>query len=273
MGKPPHNMTGIFSKFLKYTTIYLSLFSKIVDANYLFRHSRNLLSDSDTYGTCISSQYYNADIIDLYGDDNSVEVSLPFIFPFYENTYDSIGVSTNGLITFGLLSDSYSNVIIPSISQPNNFIAVFWTDLIVNSKTIFIYKTETNAIIQWTNMGFYGTDVPLGTFQSILYTNGTIQLRYITLMGSEMSFGSTATIGIENSSGTNGICISFHSISLTPGLMYTFTYNVYTRSYLYDSVIDNNYIILLPNTMPKTPNLINPYYNMIFSENSIITFV
>jgi len=271
MGRSPYKMTCFFDKFLRYTTIYLSIYSKIIDAKYLFGQSRNLVSDIN--GTCIYSPYYNADIIDLYGDDTSTEVSLPFSFPFYQNTYNSIGVSTNGLITLGTISNIYNNVIIPSVSVPNNFIAVFWTDLIVNSKTIFIYKTESNAIIQWTNIGFYGTEIPLGTFQSILYANGTIQLRYITLMGSDMSFGSTATIGIENHSGMDGICISFRTASLVPGTLYTFTYNVNTNSYTYDYIIDDNHIILLPNTMPKIPNLIAPYYNMVFSANSVITFI
>ncbi|QIG60167.1 hypothetical protein [Dishui Lake large algae virus 1] len=271
MGYFTTKANSFFNKFLKYTTIYLSLYSKIIDANYTLQYSRKLLSSTNQ--TCSVPLHYNADVLDLYGDDNAIQTTIPFMFPFYGNTYNNIGISTNGLITMVGTSSSYTNVNMPSTTEPNNFIAVFWADLVTNSKSIFIRSTETDVIIQWTNMGFYGTSIPLGTFQVILYNDGSIQLRYITLMGSDISFGSTATIGIENFDGTVGTLISYNNKSLSPGMMYTLIYNSETNTYTYRFDIDNNSTILIPNIMPSIPELIAPYELMVLSKDSIVSLV
>jgi len=69
--------------------------------------------------------------LNLQGDDNALMIDLPFNFSFYCNSYDQIGVSTNGLLTFDIPSTIYQNTPTNSPSLPFNFIAPFWTDLIV----------------------------------------------------------------------------------------------------------------------------------------------
>ena len=61
------------------------------------------------------------------------EVPLGFSFSFQGQTYDRVNVSSNGLLLFGTVpstnSDGYPSAgFIPSRANPNNIIAVAWTD-------------------------------------------------------------------------------------------------------------------------------------------------
>ena len=269
MGYLGETIENLCKNILKYTTIYLSIYSKlIIPVQSYQKYNRQL---NTVYNqSCIIPRYYDASILDLSGDDYAIETSLLFTFPFYNNSYNSIGVSTNGLLTFGETSSSFINTIIPTLNSPNNFIAPFWADLITNDKSIFMYQTESYAVIQWTNMGFFGTQTPLGTFQVILYSNGTIHLRYIVLMGSEVAFGSSATIGIENIDGTKGTLISYRQSSLSTGKTYILHYNSESDEYTYVSMIDTDYTILLPITLPSTPIIISPSDTSVFYRDSTI---
>ena len=64
-------------------------------------------------------------------DDSFGPISLGFEFNFYENTYTELYVSTNGLLTFGGGSDQFVNHPMPRDTDPDNFIAPFWDDLIM----------------------------------------------------------------------------------------------------------------------------------------------
>ena len=65
-------------------------------------------------------------------DDTLFNASIGFDFSFYDNVYDSCQISTNGLILFGEPSTKFSPDSIPNAASPNNFIAPFWTDLIMS---------------------------------------------------------------------------------------------------------------------------------------------
>lgn len=164
-------------------------------------------------------------------DDNTGKINLGFNFDFFGNTYDGTFVNINGMLNFGSGSSEYSNYSIPTAGGTNNFIAAFWDDIITNSnqKTIYYYTTGTapnrKFITQWTNMYFYNNPtLQMGTFQVILYEGSNkIQLRYLDLYGNSQAFGSSATVGIENSNGTAGVQYSYNNESLTAGQCITFT--------------------------------------------------
>jgi hypothetical protein len=63
-------------------------------------------------------------------DDTYVAQALPFAFPFYGNEYNSVFVTSNGLLTFSEGgSYSFGNDALPSAGAPNNMICAFWDDL------------------------------------------------------------------------------------------------------------------------------------------------
>jgi len=175
-----------------------------------------------TLYTC-ANNYILGHLLDIEGDDSAITVLIPFEFPFYCQKQTRLSLSTNGLITFEAQSTSYSNTGIPSSNPPNGYIAPFWDDLMFNQRGIYTYTNSSDSFhIQWTNVGFYGSDLPLGSFSTTLMTNGTIQMDYLSLMGSSLSYGGSATIGLENYDGSNGIQISYMEAILFQGLRIQF---------------------------------------------------
>jgi gliding motility-associated-like protein len=173
-----------------------------------------------------------------------------FSFTFYGNTYSQFYVSANGLIMFVDPGGNYSTESsIPNAALPNNYIAPFWDDLVIDGSGKILYTTIGAApgrklIVQYKNMGFYPFPVFLGTFTVILYENSNIiqvQYRQIVDNSSTKAHGESATIGIENSDGSAGIQYAYHNpaaitseqaISFTPsGPTYTINSNA-----VYDGV-------------------------------------
>ena len=169
--------------------------------------------------------------------------NIGFNFTFYGNTYFQFYVSSNGLVTFGSGSIVSTEEPIPTASEPNNFIAPFWDDLIIDPFGSILYRTigaapNRRLIIQSRNMGFYPFPVYMGTFTTILYeTTNIIQVQYrlIILKALDRAHGGSATIGIENADGSAGVQFAYHdpaavstgkAISFTPsGSTYTLNSN------------------------------------------------
>jgi hypothetical protein len=174
-----------------------------------------------------------------------------FNFTFYGNIYTEFWVSENGRIMFSEPASAYSTeVTIPSTDLPNNYIAPFWDNLVISSTGNVLYTTIGTApnrklVVQYKNMTFFSPSIFLGTFSVILYeTTNNIQIQYRQIIdkSSDLAHGSSATIGIENSDGTQGVLHAFHNatavtseqaIRFTPGTPYTINTNaVYDGVYL-----------------------------------------
>ena len=104
-------------------------------------------------------QYLYGTLLDLLGDDAAQIAQLSFSFPLYCQEHSVVGISTNGLLTFGESSTSYSNAPIPTATIARPFIAPFWTDLMLQNKGIYMYASSDRFMVQWTNIGFYGTNI------------------------------------------------------------------------------------------------------------------
>jgi hypothetical protein len=157
-----------------------------------------------------------------YDDDNSYgPFNIGFNFTFYGNSYSQFYINSNGQVLFGTGSLESTEAAIPSASAPNNFIAPFWDDLVVDSYGNILYRVVGAApnrklIVQFTNMGFYPYPANMGTFSVILYeTSNLIQVQYrlIVLPSSIRAHGNSATIGIENATGSSGIQYAYHNPS------------------------------------------------------------
>lgn len=60
-------------------------------------------------------------------------LNIGFNFPFFENSYSDVFVSTNGFLAFGQQNENAypANFAIPAEFSPNNLVAGFWNDLTV----------------------------------------------------------------------------------------------------------------------------------------------
>jgi hypothetical protein len=158
------------------------------------------------------------------GDDAvSQPLDLGFSFPFYENRYDQVYVSTNGLLTFGRPSPAPANTPLPQTGAPNNLIAVLWDDLAVgaphNAGRITWLAggsdSQPYVVVQWQAVTrLSGVPAPPLTFQAILHANGDIVLQYLDLAGQLES----ATAGIEDETGTDGSQVVHNAPGLAAGL-------------------------------------------------------
>ena len=133
---------------------------------------------------------------------------LGFNFKFYGNIKTQIYVSSNGVILFSpITSNIYTNATIPSTAVPNEFIAPFWDDLDGVSSGTVHYKQDGNRfIVQFTGWHRYSNQGSL-TFQVVLYSSGKIMVYYNNMSGTLNS----ATIGIENAAGTDGLMVAYNA--------------------------------------------------------------
>ncbi|MBB3176019.1 PKD domain-containing protein [Variovorax sp. Sphag1AA] len=140
----------------------------------------------------------------LVGDDAAAgPFPIGFVFRFYGKEYTEFNVTTNGLIQFASHDRDYTNYCLPSLLDT---IYVFWDDLRTDAagqptgkiqyQTINEYPNR-KLIIQWTNQYFYGSNLPMGTFQAVLSeTTNEVKLQY-RFLREDRSTGESATIGIQ----------------------------------------------------------------------------
>ena len=148
--------------------------------------------------------------VEIPGGDDTARgpFSLPFPFRFFGQEYSEFYVNTNGQVLFGAGGSSYSNVPIPDMNTPNNFIAPFWDDLLCPETGSLFYKVSGVApnrylVIEWHNVRRYNSSDTL-TFEVVLYEGSNdILVQYLSAAGA--SSGSSATVGIEDANGAIGL--------------------------------------------------------------------
>jgi hypothetical protein len=143
------------------------------------------------------------------GDDVAVTINpVGFSFPFYGITRTSVGVSSNGLLTFGGTDSTFTN---SDLTSGPNFAAIapYWDDLFItnSTNTARVYFQMLGAgptqrlVIQW-NVVQYFSGGPAGdniTFQAQLFADGRILFNYQDLVSgaSANNNGAAATVGIK----------------------------------------------------------------------------
>lgn len=141
--------------------------------------------------------------------------SIGFPFKFYGQPKTQVYVNANGFLHFEPLTvNTITNASIPNTAQPNNYISPFWDDLDGRTQGTVHYKQDGNKfIIQFTNWQRYPNTGSL-TFQVVLYSNGRIMFYYNNMTGTLNS----ATVGIENSTGTVGLQVAFNAAYIANNL-------------------------------------------------------
>jgi subtilisin family serine protease len=154
----------------------------------------------------------------LSGDDVSVQLSVPFAFTLYGQTYNTAWVCTNGHLTFlnpGSSFCPYFNSSIPSSGTPNAAIYPFWDDMFVDGSSSMWTKLQGAApdrefVIEWRNTAFFGDFSKRVDFEVILKENGQILTEYRNIADDGQEMGNSATIGLENEDGTDAFQYSFN---------------------------------------------------------------
>ncbi|GGN71050.1 hypothetical protein GCM10010112_38010 [Actinoplanes lobatus] len=185
-----------------------------------------LTQNTDGYGhSCApATEEYRAgtDLLALTGDDAATEITLPFAVPHYGAARTRAWVSTNGVIGFGTVSSSYTNLAVPSTLEPNDTLFALWDDLIVDDQAgVWTAATADTFVVEWRNVRFYPTTADRISISAILHADGTVTYRYRGLTGTRAT-GNSATIGIENATGTDGLAYGVDTPVLTEGAGVTF---------------------------------------------------
>jgi subtilisin family serine protease len=153
----------------------------------------------------------------ISGDDQVVNVALPFTFNFYGIGYTSVNISSNGNIHFGSANGAYFNQTIPNVSAPLAMIAPFWDDLYPPTQgEVYYYNDAPNNrfIVEWDQIVHIGSSTELYTFQVILYANGRIVTQYADMFDGGTYGVTTCTIGLNNETGNDGLQVVFDAAYL-----------------------------------------------------------
>jgi len=162
--------------------------------------------------------------LNLCCDDDTIAVDLPFPFYFYGQEYETAFVCTNGFIGFQGYDYRCFNDLIPRPEPPNAAIYAFWDDL-YNSGSI---RTETLGtapdriwVLEYKDVTFLYSDSERITFEVKLYErNGDMEFLYKSMPAS--GSGKSATIGLEDESGSIGFLHSFNQPVIRDGMAIRF---------------------------------------------------
>ena len=154
----------------------------------------------------------------INGDDQNLgPFDMGIAFPWYDNVvHSSVRICSNGWISFTSTSTAYINAAIPTAAEPNNLIALYWDDMNPSGNYYGEYYTYQDAvngrfIVEFDSLNFYvATDRDYVTCQAIFYDDGTIDFQYKAVEPGSLAVFPSATVGIENASGTAGLQLTFN---------------------------------------------------------------
>ncbi len=144
--------------------------------------------------------------VSLTDDSFAGPIDMGMNFYFYGTDYSQIYIGSNGIVSFGAGTNSYSNINIPNAADPNNFIAACWDDMNPGAGgSIYYYHDTANNrfIVSYVALPFYSGAAD-ATFEIILYPNGRVLMEYGSLNPGSRGLNQL-TVGIENVDGTDGL--------------------------------------------------------------------
>lgn len=149
-------------------------------------------------------------------DDAFIRVPLPFSFPFYGVSYDTLDISSNGWVGFAATSSDLSNDPIPTAGGTDALIAALWDDLDPGNSQgaageVYYQALGTDKfVVQYDSVPhFPDGNLEYSTFQIALTRDGDIRLTY-AMFTDDADFPNSYTVGIENENGTVGIQSNFN---------------------------------------------------------------
>jgi hypothetical protein len=199
---------------------------------------------TDAYGyQChdVDFDYIEGDTqLNLTGGGQTL-VALPFPFTLYGETYDSMWVSMTGYMAFESDFGRYFNSTIPNTELPNAAIYAFWDDMTTyNGGAIYTATVGTapnrQFVVEWRDVGFYYYYNEGASFEIVLNETGEIVMQYPSAE-SELTQGSSATIGIENAAGDDALQYSYNTPSITAetAVLYEVPFSGFVQGVVTDS--------------------------------------
>jgi hypothetical protein len=149
---------------------------------------------------------------------------IGFSFEFYGQSFTQFRICTNGFITFGDASGSYTPGTFPNSQSPNGVVAAYWTDLFPSSGYYMRYRTEGVApnrqLVVSAHVTYFSNRNAWVDYQIVLF-EGTNKIQTtITSQG----WTTAATQGVENHSGTLAATPPGRNLSSFNGAGTTFEY-------------------------------------------------
>ncbi|MFX1588871.1 MAG: CARDB domain-containing protein [Promethearchaeota archaeon] len=137
----------------------------------------------------------------ILSDDDSQPIILPFDFDFYDQTFNTVYLCSNGYLSFYDSSPwQYYNYPFPSEDPLHYYmIAPFWDDLYPPlGGHIYIQSFDSYWVAEWQDVYHYYSDL-IGSFQVVLYKNGDIIFNYdyINYVGEGYTCGLNLGINTE----------------------------------------------------------------------------
>ncbi|MFE3627432.1 S8 family serine peptidase [Streptomyces goshikiensis] len=162
----------------------------------------------------------------LTGDNTTERVGLPFPLPLYGKTYGQAWIGTNGTVSFGGNNTGDINGDLPSTATPNAALYPFWDDLVVGApgsgSGVFTAVTGSaphrRYVIEWRDVAHWSAQTDKFSFSAAIGEDGTVTYHYKGTGGTGIKGGSTATVGVENATGTDAFKYSFNTPVITDGL-------------------------------------------------------
>eukprot|EP01045_Picozoa_sp_COSAG04_P017509 COSAG04_NODE_1552_length_6377_cov_253.592959_5_plen_1239_part_01 len=150
-------------------------------------------------------------------DDGYYDVTMSFVFPFYEYQETLISIGTNGYVTFGAAHYAWgNNNPIPSpAGAVDGLVAPFWVDLNPSACGDIYYQDRgTDFVVQYQDVCYYtgiGNLDNKNTFELIVRPDGSMTFQWQSLMPDTTGQGHTAnpSIGVESGDGSRGLRIAF----------------------------------------------------------------
>lgn len=146
-------------------------------------------------------------------DDASIEISLPRTITYLGTEYTTMQISSNGFVSLGTSSGNITTPfaeVLPSLSEPNNVVAPYWTDFDLagsdggagTGNLYAVSLTTGHFVVEWENAQIWGEDGTSFNFQLWFeYETGNVNFVYgpmdtpvyATVVGAENESGSVGT--------------------------------------------------------------------------------
>jgi hypothetical protein len=149
--------------------------------------------------------------LELSGDDLNQQVSLPFPFGLYGQSYSQVWVNTNGILVFAPESAGWHNPVeIPSVHlSPGAAVYGFWSDLVVDASASVRTGVVGSApnrrfVVEWRNAHHVADPNARVSFQVVLHeTSNQVAVAWNDISGTNpLEHGARAVVGIEDADGT-----------------------------------------------------------------------
>ena len=173
----------------------------------------------------------------LFGDQTVGRLALPFSFPFYGESYDTVYITDNGYLTFEVPEFvDPTPAAIPSTEMPNAAVYALWQNLVIDGASAVRYETVGSSpdrafVVEYEQLkvgprfGDLANVAPATTgrvdVEVKLWEDGRIDILYGDNPANPGD-GRDASIGIENADGTDALQFSFSEDLISANVAYRY---------------------------------------------------